>query len=49
MENKKHIDPPRYPTTINPIEQNMKRMFNVTIEKLVIDVTKQLTKEVKKK
>jgi len=43
------IDPQRYPKVINPIEQEMKQYFEVTSKKILIDVTKQLIKEVKKK
>jgi hypothetical protein len=49
MEDKhRHLDPPRYPEVINPIEQGMKQMFAVTTKKIMIDITKLLTKEVKK-
>ena len=43
-----HLDPPRYPKLILPIEDQMKKSFAVTTKKIMIDVTKQLTKEVKK-
>lgn len=42
-----HIDPPRYPKLIIPIEQGMKQHFEIVIKKIVIDITKQLVKEVK--
>jgi hypothetical protein len=44
-----HLDPPRYPVLINPLEQGMKQQFEAVVKKLVIDVTKQLVKEVKEK
>ena len=49
MEHKsEHLDPPRYPKLILPIEDGMKKSFDITIKKVMIDVTKQLTKEIKK-
>jgi hypothetical protein len=44
-----HLDPPRYPKLIVPIEDEMKRAFTVTIKKIMIDVTKLLTRAVKQK
>lgn len=41
------IDPPRYPKLIIPIEQGMKRSFALVSKKMLIDITKQLTQEVK--
>jgi len=49
MQQNKHLDPPRYPRLILPIEEGMKRSFTVTAKKILIDVTKQLTKEIKQK
>jgi hypothetical protein len=50
MEHKiEHIDPPRFPKLINPLEDSMKKSFDVTIKKMMIDVTKQLVKEIKVK
>jgi len=46
---KQHFDPPRYPKLIIPIENEMKRSFVVTSKKILIDITKQLTKEIKQK
>ena len=46
-KDKKLLDPPRYPNLINPIEDEMKQSFVVTTKKIIIDVTKQLVKEVK--
>jgi hypothetical protein len=43
-----HLDPPRYPRLILPLEDEMKKSFDITIKKVMIDVTKQLTKEIKK-
>jgi hypothetical protein len=48
-ENDQHIDPPRYPKLITPIEDEMKLSFTIIVKKVLIDVTKQLTKEVKSK
>jgi hypothetical protein len=48
MENK-HLDPPRYPKLILPIENGMKKQFELVSKKIIIDITKQLTKEVKQK
>jgi hypothetical protein len=47
MENNQHLDPPRYPKLIIPIESEMKHAFDVTVKKIMIDVTKQLTQAVK--
>jgi hypothetical protein len=44
-----HFDPPRYPKLIVPIEDEMKHSFDVTVKKIMIDVTKQLTQAVKTK
>lgn len=48
--NHKHlaIDPPRVPKLIVPIETEMKRSFRAITKKIMIDVTKQLTQELKK-
>ena len=43
----KHLDPPRYPRLINPLEEEMKTKFEITIKKILIDVTKQLTQVIK--
>jgi hypothetical protein len=48
LENK-HLDPPRYPKLIIPLEEMMKKTFAVTTSKILVDVTKQLVKEVKEK
>lgn len=44
-----HLDPPRYPKLITPIESEMKRTFGITVKKIMIDITKQLTQAVKTK
>jgi hypothetical protein len=44
-----HLDPPRYPKLILPLEDDMKKSFDITVKKVMIDVTKQLTKEIKSK
>ena len=44
-----HFDPPRYPKLILPIEEAMKKSFVVTVKKIQVDLTKQLTAEVKKR
>jgi hypothetical protein len=50
MEQKvEHMDPPRYPKLITPLEDCMKKSFDVTIRKIMIDITKQLTQAVKSK
>jgi hypothetical protein len=50
MEHKsEHFDPPRYPKLILPIEEAMKIEFKVTCKKIMIDLTKQLVKEIKSK
>ena len=48
-EKNKHFDPPRYPGLINPLEQEMKMKFDITVKKIIIDITKQLTAAVKPK
>lgn len=47
-QDKKLLDPPRYPNLINPIEDEMKNAFSVTVNKIIVDVAKQLVEEVKK-
>ena len=47
MKDQQHLDPARYPKLINPIERGMKRGFVITTKKIVIDITKQLTTEIK--
>ena len=44
-----HLDPPRYPKLITPIESEMKRSFDVTVKKIMIDVTKTLTQAIKQR
>ena len=44
-----HFDPPRYPRLILPLEDEMKKSFDITIKKVMIDVTKQLTQAVKQR
>ena len=44
----RHLDPPRYPRLINPLEEEMKTKFEITVKKIVIDLTKQLTATVKR-
>ena len=46
---KKLLDPPRYPNLINPIEAEMKRSFDATTKRILVDVAKQIVEEVKKK
>jgi hypothetical protein len=41
------VDPPRYPAVIHPLELGMKTHFEAVIKKTIIDITKQLVKEVK--
>lgn len=48
MENK-HLDPPRYPKLINPLEEGMKKKFDITLDKIKIDLTKKLVEEIKSK
>ena len=48
-KNNQHIDPPRYPKLINPIELMMKMKFEVTLDLIKIDVGKRMTEELKKK
>lgn len=43
-----HLDPPRYPKLINPIEESMKKQFDITLDKIKIDFSKRLIQEVKK-
>jgi hypothetical protein len=45
----KHLDPPRYPKLTNPIEEIMKKNFEVTLSKIRVDVAKKLVTEIKKK
>ena len=45
----KHLDPPRYPRLIHPLEQGMKDSFEAVNKKILIDITKQLTTAVKTK
>ncbi len=45
----KHLDPPRYPKLILPIEKEMEKEFDVVMKKMMIDVTKQLTVAMKRK
>ena len=49
MEDNQHLDPPRYPKLIVPIESEMKWSFDVTVKKIMIDVTKILTQAVKQR
>ena len=43
----KVLDPPRYPKLITPIEKEMMDSFSLHSKKILIDVTKSLTKEIK--
>lgn len=45
--NDHHLDPPRHPHLINPLEESMKRDFKAVLKKMTIDITKQLTEEFK--
>jgi hypothetical protein len=44
-----HLDPPRYPKLIIPIEEGMKKSFDFTVKKIMIDITKQLTQAIKQR
>ena len=44
-----HLDPPRYPKLILPIEDQMKKSFDITLEKIKVDLTKKLVQEIKSK
>lgn len=48
-KNKVHIiDPPRYPKLIIPLEEEMKKRFNITLDKIKVDIGKELVQEIKK-
>ena len=41
-------DPPRFPKVINPIEKEAKDLFSFSLNKTLIDLTKEMVKQVKK-
>lgn len=41
-------DPPRFPRVINPIEKKAKDLFSFTLNKTLIDLTKEMVNQVKK-
>ena len=47
MPKKGNFDPPRYPKLINPIEDEMKKQFDVMLGRMKVDFTKKLISAVK--
>jgi len=41
-------DPPRLPKVINPIEKEAKNLFLFTLNKILVDLTKEMVNQVKK-
>ncbi len=41
---RKVVDPPRFPKVILPYEKEMKDMFNLQMNKMLVDLTKEMVK-----
>ena len=43
----KMVDPPRFPKVIYPLEQKMKDSYELQLNKMIVDITKLMTKILK--